>query len=451
MKYFAGYSIIFCAASFAPVASHAQAIGVEEAAQMRAEIEALKAQIDILETRLDTAGATARAKSAPSVVLMDDKVTDAPAISFKGAPEIKGSGGWSFKPRGRLLYDAAYVGASDSIADDGLGFGNELRRARLGAQGSIPGGFGFRFEIDFASSDAEITDAFFSYAKGPLDVTIGQHNNFQGLEELTSSNDSSFIERAAFTDAFAFQRRVGLSAQYASGPFLAQGGVFTANVDDLLDDGNNAFGLDGRLVYAPKWGNTQLHFGGSVHYRDLGDSVSSVRYRQRPLVHTTDVRLLFTPLLAVDREFGWGLEAAAISGRFHAAAETYWQSAALSVLPNDPTFFGAAIEAGIYLTDDSRSYKEGKFGGVTVSSPVSDGGTGAIQFNMRYDRLDLNDAGIIGGTQDGYMASLIWTPVDYVRFLINYAHLMYEDAAIGTVGDRDYSVDVVGARAQISF
>ena len=35
-----------------------------------------------------------------------------------------------------------------------------------------------------------------------LVLTVGQHNNFQSLEELTSSRFSSFIERAAFTDAF---------------------------------------------------------------------------------------------------------------------------------------------------------------------------------------------------------------------------------------------------------
>ena len=49
------------------------------------------------------------------------------------------------------------------------------------------------------------------------------------------------------------------------------------------------------------------------------------------------------------------------------------------------------------------------------------------------------------------MASLIWTPIDYVRFMINYARLQYHDAVIPAGGDRDYGVDSVGARAQIVF
>ena len=36
--------------------------------------------------------------------------------------------------------------------------------------------------------------------------------------------------------------------------------------------------------------------------------------------------------------------------------------------------------------------------------------------------------------------------------MINYAHLVYGDAAIPAAGgDRDYSVDAVGMRAEIDF
>jgi phosphate-selective porin OprO/OprP len=71
---------------------------------------------------------------------------------------------------------------------------------------------------------------------------------------------------------------------------------------------------------------------------------------------------------------------------------------------------------------------------------------------VRYDRLDLTDAGIIGGTQDGYMASLVWKPSDYVMVLANYGHLEYTDAAFPTLaGSRDYAADVFAMRTQIDF
>ena len=40
----------------------------------------------------------------------------------------------------------------------------------------------------------------------------------------------------------------------------------------------------------------------------------ATRYRQRPLVHFTDVRFLATPALPVENETSYGLEAALIRG-----------------------------------------------------------------------------------------------------------------------------------------
>jgi phosphate-selective porin OprO/OprP len=40
-------------------------------------------------------------------------------------------------------------------------------------------------------------------------LVVGQHNNFQSMEELTSSLAISFLERAAFTDAFQLRAEGG--------------------------------------------------------------------------------------------------------------------------------------------------------------------------------------------------------------------------------------------------
>ena len=62
------------------------------------------------------------------------------------------------------------------------------------------------------------------------------------------------------------------------------------------------------------------------------------------------------------------------------------------------------------------------------------------------------DAGVIGGKQDGYDLGLVWNPTDYLRFLLSYGHVVYSDAVIPAAGgDRDYSVDALGMRAQIDF
>ena len=427
-------------------------------AELRQQLETLQQQISALQQQLEQQQAQINASALTSTDALAaateaKESAEKVKVSWKGAPEFSGVGGWSFKPRGRLQFDVGYADAPDGIAETGLGFSNEIRRARLGAEGTMPGGFGYRLELEFANGGAELWDAYITYKEKGLTLTAGQHNNFQSLDELTSGNDTVLLERAAFTDAFNFERRLGLSAQYETGPVLLQGGVFTDNATDLGDDGNNSFSVDGRLVYASLIGTTQLHLAGSAHWRDFGDTVTTARYRQRPHIHSTDVRFIDTGVLAnVHSETSYGFEAAAISSPFHAASEAHWLKSSRVGL-DDAAFFGVYAEVGYFLTGDTLGYKGGVLRAPKIKAPLDKGGIGAIDVSLRYDYLDLNDgsAGVIGGKQDAIIAGVSWWPVDYVRFLVNYAHLSYEDAALATFGDTDYSVDTLGGRVQIGF
>ena len=449
-------------AGIAPAqAQDSQAELIAELRALRAEVQALRSRVDELES--DQAAAAA---SSPQVQLAtatsiqpqpsQPEREPGPEIRFRGAPTITAPGGWSFKPRGRLQVDAGWVSSPRGIDNASLGFATELRRARLGVEGTIPGGFGYVFELDFADNNVEITDAILTYrASDEIGLTVGQHNGFQSLEELTSSRFSSFIERAAFTDAFNFERRVGVSGSWTHDDLIVQLGAFTDNITDLRSDANDAAGVDARIVYAPEVGEARLHLGASGHWRDTGDVAGiGTRYRQRPLVHTTDVRFLATPSLNVDEETHYGVEAALIRGPFHAAAEAHWLEADTAVAGVSPNFFGAYAEIGYFLTGEARGYRGGRFDRTTVRRPVGGegGGAGAFQLNLRYDYLDLNSGPVRGGIQNGLQLGLTWIPMDYVRFLLNYGHLIYDDAAIPAAGgDRDYSVDVIGARAQVDF
>ena len=424
-----------------PLLAQDVTLPADELAAMRAQLAAMNARIDQLEGEL----AATKTEAAEAGQVVD---APAPAADSEPVSTLAKSDGWSFKPRGRLMFDAGFTNAPDSTgASDG--FGNEVRRARLGASGDMPGGFGYKFEVDFAGNEISVADAILSYENGPIEIAIGQHNNFQSLEELTSSLHTTFIERAAFTDAFGFERRLGASITYARGDVLAQAGVFTDNLEDT--DSKNR-GADARIVFMPKAGDTQLHFGGSFHYNDLDDPAAQLRYRQRPLVHFTSQRFIDTRSMGADSETGYGLEAAAIAGRFHAAAEGYWQSVDMPGVTDDPSFFGGYVEAGVFLTDDTRGYKGGKFDRTKPSSPVGEGGIGSVQFTLRYDYLNLNDAGIVGGRQAGYFAALVWKPTDYTALMLNYGRLQYTDAILPTAsGDTSYGVDAIGMRAQIDF
>lgn len=445
-------SALLAASAMIPTAALAQETAQPQT-DMLARLEQMQAEITRLSAEVASLRAKEQAAPAPVATPAPAANPDQAKIAFKGAPEISTASGWSFKPRGRLQIDAGTVSAPAGVTDNSTGFASEFRRAYLGVEGKMPGGFGYRAEVDVAASSVEVTDLYLTYqASKELTITAGQSKPFWGLEELTSDLFTSLNERAAINTAFGYERRLGVSAAWAHGPWLVQGGAFTDNVADLNNDENNSWSLDGRLVFAPRVGKTQLHFGGSIHQREFNDAADSTRYRVRPFTHTADIRFIDTGTFSATGETGYGLEAGLVSGRFHTTGEVHWQSANRPGALADPTFFGGYAEAGFFLTNDTRGYKGGNFDRVRPSSPVGSGGIGAVQVNVRYDYLDLNDAGITGGTQNGYLASLVWTPTEYTRFMLNYGRMQYDSAAIAaTGGDRSYGVDSTALRAQFDF
>ncbi len=515
-----------------PVAAQAQSMSPEDAAALKAEIAALKAQIVALEAKVDGAqsgqtpvvspGVTP-AVSAPAPVPKADAKPKAPTpeISFKGAPEIKTADGWSFKPRGRIQYDVGTISTPGAFVTPNLGFNSRVRRVRLGAEGSMPGGFGYKVDVDFANGGTAFGDVFLSYqAKdSPILVRIGNVETLNGMEQITSSNNVTFTERAAFNDAFLNSRRLGAAVAYISkdSQFRAEAGLFAAHsIDSSLDD--NGWIAAGRLVYAPTLGKNQLHFGLGLQYRDFASNAGGVastgvnmpstnqlaRYRARPNSQLTDLRFVDTGSFAVRRDRIIGVEAAGIFGPFYVNGEAQWLSADAyapgstatglgvfsggnsAITPaSDPGFFGGYVEAGWFITGETRGYKkgEGVWNRTKVRNPVGKGGSGAFQLAARYDYIDLDDSSLKtaptnnfntgttslaaansllgrGGTQSSYLLALNWYPIDYIRFMVNYGKIdvqgdpvaiLVNPTAVTPVDQRDYSVDLFAVRMQVEF
>jgi phosphate-selective porin OprO/OprP len=442
---------------------------------LAAQMEALQAQIDALKKSMGTA-----------------------SPSWKGAPQWSDKDkGWAFKVRGRFMYDVAFVDnpfptAASSIAANptkDLGFNSRVRRARLGVEGSMPGGFSYKAEADFANNAVSWADVFVEYkGAGPLSVRAGHFETFQSLEQITSSRHLTFIERASMNDAFGHARRLGVAMGYDKGDLLFRAGVFNDTINSDLNNDEWMFGA--RLVYAPKMGENQLHFGLNYQHREFNSQAQNFRYRARPFVTTTGTRFVDTNTFGAKSDDVFGVEAAGVFGSFHVAAEAQWVKPSvltaadvLSVadsagtanrLAKDPSFMSYYVEAGYWFTGETRGYKKGEWDRTKVLKPFNEGGMGAIGMNLRYDRLDLADGalrdtttvGVVGtslargGTQTGYLASLVWQPIDYVRITAQYAHADVEGgpfaaavkpASTDPINNRSYGVDSFAMRIAYDF
>ncbi|HEY0625333.1 MAG TPA: porin [Allosphingosinicella sp.] len=466
-----------------------------KAAFLEAQVEALQQQLDELKKQMGVV--TPGWKGAP---LYEDK-----------------EAGWSFKPRGRIQYDVGFIeNPDDRINSRNLGFNTRVRRIRLGAEGTIPGDFGYKFEMDFANSAVGFGDAIITYApKGkPWSLTIGNHETFESLEQITSSRFISFLERAQMNDAFGHTRRIGLSFGLADKANIARlnAGIFAAHSIDASFDNDGWIGA-ARATYSPQALGGLLHLGANLQHREFqsnnGGTASSstgapstnqlARYRARPFLQTTDVRFVDTGSFAASSDDIYGVELGGIFKSLHLAGEAQWtkvnaystgdvatgldafSAANTALVPSgDPSFFSWYAEAGYFLTGETRGYKNGAWDRTKVLNPFSKGGSGAFQINARYDYLDLDSdklkqgftnnftTGLFtpsnslsrGGIQTGYQASLIWIPEDYVRFLLQYTRTQVEGGPFAAavkptstepVDERSYGVNSVALRAQVDF
>ena len=471
-------------------AADATIAGTGQVDDLQAKIELLQAQVEALQEALEGVK-TQQAKAVPT---------------WKGGPEFADKdAGFTFKPKGFAQFDAGFVGYPNGDQRRGtisglnyqnLGFNTRARRIVFGAEGTLPGRFGYKVEFNFAQGTVDYEDVILTYdfEKAPLQVSIGNFYPYSSLETMTSSRLGSMLERASFTDAFNYNRRLGIGIQYsdkATDSYLVQAGIFSTPINDASFT-RTGWQASLRALYTPTLGTTRLHIGANFQHRSNNQESLGQQYRARPLTQITDQRLIDTGTLASKGDDAVGIEFAAIKKSLHVAAEAQkvWVRDAFNAaelaatnadaedndvatgtaLDGDPSFFGGYFELGYYLTGETRGYKGGKWDRTKVLKPWSEGGWGAFQINGRVDYVDLSDRVadsasyaapfyVNGGKQLGLQASLIWNPVDWVRFMAQFGHLEVKGGprAAGLVdldkplNKRKFDVDTLAIRSQIEF
>lgn len=467
---------------------------VEEQPASAADMEFLKAQVEALQAQVQQLTARA-AKAEPS---------------WKGAPQWVDTAGWSFKPKGVLQFDAGYVSLPKKIAGtvgvagtsagsgvntNNVGWNTRARRLIVGAEGSMPGGFGYKFELELSQGGVNYEDMVISYQKpgSPWSITVGHQYPLSSLELLTSNRFTTFMERAGMTDALGYGRRLGSTIAYTdpAGRFGLAGGIYSEDVANA-NVARTGWQASVRGYYSPMIGQVQGHLGFQFQHRVAPTDAQNIRYRQRPYTQVSGERFIDTGAIAAKGDDILGGELAAIYKSFHFASE-YQHVWVRSIKPgsvfginnaagttnfsiDDPQFRSGYVEVGYYLTGETRGYKGGKWDRTKVLHPVTEGGMGAFQINARADFTDLNDrvggpatvltgngiTYINGGVSKGYEASLIWLPMDYVKFMLQYAHsdISGGPSARAFSGfttaapagfQHKYGVDAVTLRSQLDF
>ena len=327
-----------------------------------------------------------------------------------------------FQLGGRVMLDAAWISARSGMKDvltdiDGVAF----RRARIALQGFFGETLGFKSEFDFASGSAQAADVYFNVSKLPKvgNLRIGHQKEPFGLEELTSSNYITFMERS-LTSAFIPARNVGLQ-------------IFNTDADEKMTwalglfretsaygyNTNKSNSLTGRVTFLPTYedeGKKLLHLGFAFNRRYIDGSVN---YSARPENYLAS-NYVSTGWLPAEDALTFGFEAAVVRGPLSVQSEFMFARPSIEGA-GDPFFISYYLCGGYFLTGEQRNYKRsaGVFDRV---KPLEDFGAdswGAFELTARYSLLDLSDRTMDGGRISDITVGANWYMNSNMRAMLN--------------------------------
>lgn len=434
-----------------------------EAAETRIKsLEAdLKSVPTIEDQSLPAAGAATGDKKAPTIADVDARLKKFEDSEKKKADDA--SKRPSVRVFGRIDLDTHHWPTADPLIDE-LETGGpdpaqsryQVRRARIGVDGTIFPNVIYKIEMEFANAVSEFRDLYIGLTNLPWNHTIlvGNQKRPLGLEVMTSGNYLTFIERSMAGDTFNEDfRRPGISAYgYTDSEAVGwQFGVYSLN--DFKTTGTFAgnspqLSVNGRLFASPWYdeasgGRGYFHVGiaGQVSdpYEDpIPDApgvANTTLFRTRMEMRSFRRWLDTGALDDVYSHNIVGAEAAFACGSFHAGGEYFWCNAERPEANTALTFGGGYVYAGYFLTGEHRPYNRQRgtwdrikphqnFFLVEQCDDSIARGWGAWEVAARYSYCDLTDTNVVdpvfGGVGRNVTFGLNWHLNPYTKVQFNY-------------------------------
>lgn len=329
---------------------------------------------------------------------------------------------------GRIHYDGATMSQDSGIRQSfgPLEDGTELRRGRIYFSGLIHEQMEFKVQYDFAGGTTKLKDVYLGLTGIPYlgKIRVGHMKEHFSLEDMTSSNNITFLERA-LPNAFVPSRNTGvLISNHAKKKMSWSMGVFR-NTNDLgVGQGDGEFNFTGRFTGMPLHREKErklVHVGLSYSYRS--PSEPSFRYRQRPEAHLAP-RFVDTGTLIRQSGHLVGPEFALVNGPASIQAE-YIRARLNTNEPNaNSNFHGYYVQTSYFLTGETRNYRAsgGQFRGIKPNTNfnIHNRKLGAWEMGIRYSALDLNHSPVLGGRLSSMTAGINWYLTPNIRVMTNY-------------------------------
>ncbi len=439
-----------------------------------------------------------------SVKYMQKREKDG-AVKESGFGLVSANGEHSVNLTGRVHFDSRVISHSfGSFADrdtQSLGDNFEIRRARIGLNGTLFKDIGYEIVTNAVGSSPNLIDtAWLNYGfNKSAQFRFGRFKQPFSLEELTSSNNIDFMERS-YVNQLAPTKKLGVMVHGEPVDNMTYAAsVYQNDFNELTNQDNNGREVAGRLTYnfgkamaadsvmhvgvAGTTGKYQATLSSSsnttsapsdvtrasfVSFRSEARGMANI-YRAQiggPLLNTAAYGGVADEPMTVKKSLGL-LELAYAYGPFKLQGEYVDASfnASTSVSSGEGRVKAYYTEVMYNITGEkwSDAYKGGAFGGIKPNSNfTANGGTGAWQVGVRlsgFDASDVTTTGLSDREQNSdkaytLTAGLNWLINPNARVMLNYSETKFDTAVTpldvtGAVAGK--TERVISLRTQLNF
>lgn len=375
-------------------------------------------------------------------------------LHWDGRQLVSPDGGFSIRPKGRLLLDASTTEGSRFPAREVSG--DEMRALRLGFDGMIGNHLFYTAEGDFAGDEPVLRSTYVAWrdrwAGKDVEFTLGNRLSERGLDGSSSSDGTPFLERNSIALAIAPLKG-----------FYGWGGIAKVYGDDWHvamqvagdDPGNRGVARDttsylARAHWNPiKGGDGAVHLGLWGFYEDYPSDLAAHAKNTAWAGHINSAVKVPLGTLRNPRDgAGYGVEL----GGAHGPLWSYLEAGRREVrtAAEDVHADAVSFSAGWMITGEAPAYatRSGTLVKIGPKAPVSKGGVGGWEVAVRYQTLDNTDAPLGGRGREAELG-VNWRLEDWMRLMVNLTHWEVRHRAGAYVGDD--SGDTLAGRLQINF
>lgn len=336
---------------------------------------------------------------------------------------------------GRVFFDGG-VFFNDNA---GLGNGFQINDLRLGTQILFLQDWNVKIELGYGDEKISLKDVYINYKAGEHNIRLGYYHEPFGVDRIGSTN-FKFIETSSADKTFGSSRKLGVSYIYNQTYFNFMGGVFSDGNINKANQLNQGYTLSGKFIGRPVAGDGRLlHLAVAPRFSSNSEEIRFNGGVPTSLLSGEDNRFVSATIDRVINQWKMEAELIAIYRKWYVEGHYLIAHVNRSGVENY-NGQGGYVQGGYMILGEKQNYNP-------VTGMVANAAPKSLEILCRYNRTNLNDAGIMGGRLSDVSVAMNYFINKYIAARINYVHVMTSDNA--PAGADDF--DLVQARLQFAF